>query len=290
MTETELQFDASSLVSLVADLAPVTSCTVALIAPDGTVLQTPTVTLPTVSTTTATGTTNTVLVLASVTGVTAGTHLRLTSDGVTYACQAASVDSTAKTVTLVTGLPAAPDDGTAVRGVTCTATVTAPGAARIGSAYRLVWSFSDGTTTNTVSHPASVVRWRWTPCCTSEDVRGILAEMNQSRSEQFCQSVADRVDEVVQGRILTTGRRPQMYLASTAFADAARAGIRYELSLRNIALGGQIYEAQRERRFSFDDKLATVITGLQGITDANQDGKLDAQEQRPRGYTVQVTR
>lgn len=290
MTDLELQFDASTTVKLVADLAPVSTATLTLFAPDGTTVQTPSVTKPTISTTTATGSTTSVLVLTSVTGIVAGTHLRVTSDGYAYTCEAATVDGTAKTVSLVTWLPAAPDAGCTVLGLDCTATVTAPGATLLGSAYRLVWTCSDGTTTSTTSQPASIVRWRWTPSCTAADVRNILSEMGQKRAGQWCGDVADRVDQVIQAKLLQTGKRPWLYLSSSVFADAARAQIRYELSQQGIALGGQIYEAQRELRFAADDKIATVITGLQGILDTDNDGKISAAEQKPRGRTVQVTR
>ena len=291
MREVELQFDASTTVALTADLCPVTSATLTLFAPNGSVVSAPTVTLPTISTTTATGTTEQALVLASVTGITAGTLLRVTSDSVTYGCEVASVDATSKTVTLLTALALAPDDGSDVYGVTLTASVPAPGATAIGSNYRLSWVYSDGTTSKSASQPASVVRWQWTACCSKEDVADVLSEMSQTRPAAWCQAVADRVDTTIQGELLATGKRPQLYLSSSVFTDAARAAIRYELSKSGIALGaGQIYEAQRELRFAADDKLVKVITGLQGITDTDNNGKIEGKETEIRGYTVQVTR
>lgn len=290
MQEQELQFDASTPVSVNADLAPLTSASLTVFRPDGSVLCTVSVTPPTINTTVAAGTTAAMLALASVTGIIAGTQLRLTSDGVTYAVTAASVDSTAKTVTLATALPAIPDTGAHVYGTQLAAAVPASDAASIGGNYRMVWTYSDGTTTRQLSQPASVVRWMWTPPVTPADVLSILAELNTTRGQVFCQSVADRVDETIRGKLLATGRRPWLYLSSAVFLDAAIAQIRYELAVRGIAFGNQIYEAQRELRFAADDKLQGVIAGLQGITDTDANGKFDGPETRPRGFTSRVTR
>lgn len=289
MTEAELQFDATTPAELVADLVA-SSATLSVVRPDGTQLSAPAVVRAsaTIATTIAAGTTKTVLTLASVAGITVGTPLIVTSDGVAYACEASVVDTVAATVALRTGLPVIPDTGAAVAGARLTASVAAPGAAEIGPDFRLRWTYSDGTTSKTVSRAATVVRQAWTAVSAGADVRDVLAEMGDSRSERWCAEVAERVDENIRGRLAETGRRPWAFISSGPFRRCALVGIRYELSQRGIAHGGQIYEAQRELRFAFDDALAGVIGSLS--YDSDQDGAIDATEARSLHYSIQAVR
>lgn len=290
MTDIDITYDASTVVTGDVDMGPLTTATLAVVNPSGATIQSPTVTLPSVSTTIAAGTTSTVLTLTAVTGIASGTRLLVVSDGVTYACTAAVVDAVAKTASLVTGLPVTPDTGAPVYGATLTATVTAPGSAAIGGNYRLVWTYSTATTTRTITAPASVVRWPFRAPCTAEDVRDIVTQIGGgARSNAWCADVADTVTRRIRGKLEQTGRRPWLYLSAAVFADAARQGIRYELAQRGIALGGQIYEAQRELRFAAEDTLATVITSLAGY-DKNADGTIDADEARPMHFTIQAVR
>lgn len=291
MTETELIYDASTVVSHwdPEGIVP-SSCTLALVKPDGTTLQTPTVTLPSLSTTAASGSTASSLVLASVTGVIRGDHLAITTAGIKYVVEVATVDGTSKTVTLVTALPVTPTAGDVVKSLKMAATVTSVGSAGIGSNYRLTWAYTDGTSVRQAGVPAAVVRWAWRNPCSAADVREIVAELGGgSRSELWCQDVADRVDDKIRGRILQVKRRPWLYLSSSVFSDAARAGIRYELAQRGICLGGQVYEAQRELRFAFDDQLAQVVTGLAAY-DTDADGAISGTEASPLSFTIQGVR
>ena len=289
MVEVELAFDASTVVSLEGDVVA-TTATLALITPTGAILQSPVVTLPSVATTTAAGTTSTVLTVVSTTGITVGALLLIVSDGVSYFARAAVVDATAKTVSLVEGLPVVVDDGSAVSLVRMTATVTAAGAAAVGGNYRLTWAYDDGTTSKTIGQPAAVVRWLWSQTASAADVRDVVIELGGGqRSNQWCQDVADRVDAKIRGRIAQTGRRPSLYLSSLVFADAARAGIRFELAQRGICLGGQVYEAQRELRFAFDDALEAVVAGLAAY-DTSADGQIDATEATLKHFTIQAVR
>ena len=287
MASVELQYDASTPVSLDADRVA-TSATLAVVAPAGTTLESPTVTLPSVSTTTTSGTTADVLELVSVTGIAPGDRLQVTSDGVAYSCTAARVDAVAKTVTLVTGLQLVPDLTSTVKSTKLTATVAAPGAASVGANWRLVWTYSDGTTAVADSQPAAVVRQRWVSPIGASDVRDVLAELGGERSELWCQGVADRVDSAIQATLEGTGRRPWLYLSSAVFTQPALLGIRYELAQRGIAHGGQIYEAQRELRFARDDALAQVVGSL--AYDENQDGALTGDEVVPSFGVIQATR
>jgi len=287
VVEAELQYDANTGVSLIADLVA-TTATLSAVKPDGVELEAPAVTISAISTTIAAGTTKTVLTLAAITGIAPGSPLIVTSDGVAYACEAAVVDAAAKTVDLRVGLPVVPDTGAAVKGALLTATVAAPGVANIGPNFRLRWSYDDGATYRVVTVPAAVVRQAWTSPINAADVRDVLAEMGTSRSDQWCAAVASRVDDMVRARLVETNRRPWMYLSSAAFRRCSLAGIRFELAQRGMAHGGQVYEAQRELRFSFDDALASAIGGI--IYDADGDGVIDASETKPMHFTAQATR
>jgi len=288
MVTVELQYDGSTPVALTCALVP-GFATLAVTAPDGVVLESPTVTLPTVATTTTSGTTKTTLELASVTGIAPGDPLQVTSDGVRYACVAAVVDAVAKTVELVDGLQVIPDTGSPVAGTKITATVAAPGASNVGPNWRLSWSYgvlAVGEVVDTVG--AAVVRQRWLAPVAGSDVRGILSELGAKRSAQWCADIAAEVDATLRARVEATGRRPWAFLSPTAFRGAGLAGIRYELSKRNIAWGGQVYEAQRELRFAFDDLLSGVVGSL--AYDDNDDGKIDADEAAGWHGVIQVVR
>jgi len=289
VVEVELQYDASTPVShadTVDGIVP-TSATVTLYGTNGTAISAPAVTLPTVSTSTAAGTTAAALVLVSVAGLTVGSHLVVTSDGVRYVVEIARLDGT--TVYLAAALPLVVDLGSAVKALKMTATVTAPGSAHIGAGLRLVWVFSSATESRTVSYAASVVRWQWHSPVSAEDVREIVVtSYGDKRSQGYCQKVAERVNAKLKAKILQTGRRPWLFLSAQSFSEAADKGIRYVLAEDGICQSGQIYEAQRETRFAFDDALAAAL--LATPYDANQDGQLNPAEIKPLGWSIQATR
>jgi len=289
MTDAELYYDGATPVSLDAALVA-TSATLTVVKPDGTTLETPTVTLPTVSTTVAAGTTALAIVVADVTGISVGLPLQVLSDGVTYTVVPAHIEASSKTLTLVAGLPAVPDTGSTVKATRLTASVAAPGEALIGSGYRLAWVYSDGATTKRQGTPASVVRWEWQPPVTADDVQELLViEFGQTRSDESVTRVASRVDSKIKLAIERTGRRPHLYLSSGMFEDAARAGMRYELALQGLVLSGDVYEAQRELRFAFDDSLAQVVQGLASY-DRDADGTLSTAEQTPQHFVMRAVR
>lgn len=228
--------------------------------------------------------------LASVAGILRGDHLKVTTAGIDYVVEAANVNGTTKTVTLITALPVVPALADAVKFLKMVATIAAPGSTLIGGNLRLTWDYSTATQDRHVGYPASVVRWPFVAPCGAADVAAVVAELGGGiRPEAWCQDVADRVTDRIKGKIAQTGRRPWLYLSSSVFADAARQGIRYELAQRGIAHGGLIYEAQRELRFAAEDTLATVITSLAGY-DKNADGTIDGDEARPMHFTCQVVR
>ena len=289
MTDLELTFDSATAVSHwdVGGIVP-TSATVTLTKANGATVESPAVTLPALSTTVQAGSTASVLILGSVTGLSRGDHFRVTCDGQDYVVQAMAIAVATKTVDLTVALPETPTAGDVVKALQMTATLAAVGLAGIGGNYRLAWNYSDGTNTRQVGYPATVVRWPWTPPCGAAEVAEILADHATVKNNTWCQDVADKANEKIRSKVYQTGRRPSLYLSSQAFADVARTAIRYELAQRGIAKGGQIFEAQRELRFAFEDGLTTVITGLAAY-DADSDGQISATESRPH-WVMKVRR
>jgi hypothetical protein len=292
MTEQELTYDTSEVVTHwdPQGLVPI-AATLTLTSSTGALAQSPAVTLPTFSTTCAAGTTATILILASVTGLSVGDHLKVTTAGYSYVCEVVLINGTAKSVTLATALPVTPVASDTVVKLDMTATITALGIEGIGGNYRMAWTYSDATTTKSVGYSAAVVRWPWSDPCTVTDVREILSDVGGgNRSESWCRDVVEKVSDKIKARVSQTGRRPQLYLSSQVFSDVARAGIRYELAQRNIFLGGQPYEAVRELRFAFDDQLTAVITGLMGAYDSSSDGAISAEEAKPKKFSIRGVR
>lgn len=289
MTDAELYYDAATTVTLDATVVA-TSASLSVDKPDGTQLESVAVTLPTVSTTVAAGSTALAVVVASVTGITVGLPLQIVSDSVTYTAIPAHIEASSKTITLVSGLPETPDTGSTVKATRLSASVAAPGLAQIGGGFRLSWTYSDGTVTKREGTPASVVRWPWSAPATAADVQELLVmEFGQTRSAESVRQVADRVDQKIRLAVERTGKRPWLHLSSAMFHDAARAGIRYELALQGLVLSGDVYEAQRELRFAFDDALATVTQGLASY-DADADGSISADEAKPDHFVIQAVR
>jgi hypothetical protein len=285
--EREIQFDASTIATHYdgAGLVP-TSATCQLVGTQGEVISSPTVSISTVSTTVSAATTLT-LTLGSVTGVQVGAPLRVTSDGITYVVEVAKVDGT--TITLADPLPVAVDASSPVKGLLMTCTVAAPGSAAIGTGLRLVWQYTDGTTTKTHADAVVVVRWPWVSPVTPEDVRGIMADtFRQKADQQLCTRIANRVSDKIKAALIQSGRRPSMYLSPDVFRPAAEAGIRYALAEDGIILGSNVYEAQRETRFAFHDQLTQAIQGQ--VIDRDGDGKLSSSELKPMGNSFRVTR
>ena len=284
MGEIELQFDASTSVAHfdAEGLVP-TTASLTVYKPDGTALGTYAATLSTISTTCDGSTSPTMLDCASVAGMTVGAHLAVTSDGVTYVVRIARIDGLH--VHLESAIPVTVDHTSPVKGLTMTASVTAPGVALIGSGYRLVWTYSNATTSRQASYQASVVRWRWTSPVSGADVRSILANSFQERkSESFCDRVAELVNDRIKGQVQRTGRRPWLYLSPYVFAEAARQGVRYTLAEEGIYPGGDAISAVRELRFAFDDAMSQAIRAAQ--YDADATGQIDGDRPTNGGIGV----
>lgn len=289
MVEIELKYDSSTTVSHfdAEGLVP-TAATLTVYRPDDTVLATPAVTISAINTTCTSASTATMLVLASVAGVTVGTKLSVSSYGVVYAVTVARIDGSA--VYLQDALPVVPILGDTVKGLAMSATVAAAGSGAIGRNYRLAWVYNNATESRQVTYPASVVRWLWSAPVSGADVRSVLANSYQERkSESFCDRVAQLVNERIRSAVQRTGRRPWLYLSGLVFTEAARQGIRYCLAEEGVYPGGDAISALRELRYAFDDAMTQSLTAA--AYDADADGATEAGVPTQAAlYTLQAVR
>lgn len=289
MVEIELKYDASTTVShFDAEGFVPTAATLTVYRPDGTTLASPVVSLSTINTHANASSSATMLDLDSMTGVTVGTKLAVTSYGVTYVCTVARIDGLH--AYLQDALPIAPANNDVVKGLTMTASVPSSGSSAIGGNYRLAWAYSNGSGSRQAAYQASVVRWLWTAPVSGADVRSVLANSYQERkSESFCDRVAQLVNERIRGSVQRTGRRPWLYLSGLVFNEAARQGIRYALAEEGVYPGGDAISALRELRFAFDDAIANALTAA--AYDSNADGATEAGvPAQAMLYTLQAVR
>ena len=283
----ELLFDRAQVVAF-ADLGGLvpTTATLVLRKADGTTLQTPTVTLPTVSTTIAAGSTAAVLKVASATGIVVGQPLAVTTDGVVYVVTPVSLDGT--TLTLAATLPVVPDTGATVKSLRMTATVTAAGVDLLGAGLQLEWRYSNATQVGYATQEVAIVRWLWQQPITATEIAELLAlGYGTTRSPEFCSKIAERVSSKIRNGIEQTGRRPYLYASPNAFSEVAEIGARWVLAETGIALVGDVAELVREYRFAFNDELQKVVMGLKGY-DAAADGRTDAPKRNV--MTIRTTR
>lgn len=288
MTEIELKFDASTTVTHYdgEGLVP-TSATCKVYDSQGTLLASPTVTLPTVANTVDGSASATGFHLTTPTGFAAGQVIGITSGGVTYVSKIARFES--PHVYLEDALPLTPDHNSPVKVLTMSASVPALGVSAIGGGYRLVWEYSSATASRSAAYQAAVVRWLWTSPVSGADVRSVLANSFQERkSEAFCDRIAETVNARIQGQIQRTGRRPWLYLSPYVFAEAARQGIRYTLSEEGIYPGGDAISAVRELRFAFDDAMTHALTAA--AYDSTASGTVDDSQPKGAIYTIQAVR
>ena len=251
------------------------SCVATLRDGSGATVQSPTVTLPTASTTVVSAT-QLALTLVSSTGISSGDHLAVVSDGVTYVCQAARVDGSV--VHLRAALPLSVDSGATVKSLQVSVPVTAPGSGSIGSGYQLeLVSTSAGGEIEEAYYQCQVVRYPWGNPCSAMHVRQVLSQAyNDTRPEEFCQAVAERVNSKIRSYVEATGRRPHLYLGDgeRQFTEAREVCIRWLLTEMGLGLLGDVTEASREFRYQFDNEMVRSVAGLRGY-DSDDDGSVE---------------
>lgn len=263
-----------------------TAATVVLRDSKGAQVQAPVVTLPTINTHCDGGSTATVLKPHTMTGFKVGQPIAVVSHGETYVVTPARV--TATTVDLEAGLPQTPDQNDPIYGLTMTASIAALGIGALGSGYQIEWRYQNATEKGYASSEAHCVRWLWQPPISASEIAEMLADVYQiNRSEEFCRTVAERVNAKVRNAVEQTGRRPFLYVSPGAFSEVAQVGARWVLADMGVALLGDVATLVREYRFAFNDELEKVIAGLKAY-DAGNTGKVE--ETPHRLISIQVTR
>ena len=283
----ELLFDRATAISYADPTGIVpTSATVVLRSATGATLQTPAVTLSTISTHAEAPSTVNVLRVDSATGIKVGQPLALTSYGEVYVVTPVRIDG--NNITLESALPHAPAKDDPINGLTMTASIAALGLASLGAGYQIEWRYQNATQNGFSTSEASCVRWLWQPPISASSIAELLATVYQTtRSEEFCRGVADRVNQKIKNGIEQTGRRPYLYVSPGAFAEVAQTGARWVLADMGIALVGDITSLVREYRYAFGDELEKVIAGLKAY-DATNTG--NTEEQRRPLYSIRTTR
>lgn len=262
-----------------------------LYAPDGSVVQSLTVTKPAFTSAVADGSTRNVLILSSVSGVVVGQRYRVISAGVLSVFTVAAVDPANKTVTLLSALQDVPATGSAVAGLTMTASLAAPGEARIGTGYRLDWQYSDSATPGFYSQSVVIVRWKWTPPASAASVRDFVqTAFRLKKDPEYCSKLAGQANDRIDRAVLATGRRPHLYGDHDVWTAAGAAAVRYELALDNlIPQGSNVGLYQDQLRRELDNEIKLIISSLQDY-DRNADGAIDPTETKGLWWSVETTR
>lgn len=289
MHEVEAYYDGSTPVSHCdPDGIVATSASCKLLNPAGEVLGSYTATKPTLDTTTQAGTTALQLVLGSATGLVVGDLLAVVHDGLKYLAKIARINGLV--VTLAVALTFVPDNGTHVLALRMSATITAPGLAALGINRRLVWEYSDGTSSRRVADTVTVVRFPWVCPIDAADVAAILAQsFSESRSPEFLRGIVQRVDSYMRTWIAQIGKRPELYLTQAMFQYASEKGMRYALAEEGFIKGQNAADWVQTCRFQFEDAMRAACNSATNY-DENNDGALSDTEQRPQFASVDMVR
>ena len=260
------------------DVHVATSASLTVYDSTGASYQTPTVTLPTASTTISSASSNKLeLRLTSTTGFSAGERVRVVCDGVTYAPRIARIaDGVAY---LDTALPVTPQAGDPVAAIRLSATIAAGVEADIGLDYRLEWQWASATDAGHSVELLDVVRWPWTCPVTADTVREHLATVFSvtDRPDVWCQRVADRVGDMIQQDVRRAGRREHLLASSDIFRELGNLAQTMILAELGYAKGDDSVEAMRAARYAYEDRLERVLGGLT-YYDADNDGQVDEGE------------
>jgi len=269
-----------------------TTGTAVLREPDGTTLETLSVTLPPPSTPLSSVTDNATLVVARASGITVGHKYQIVSDGVTYIVTVARVDGTS--IHLAAAMPDQPDTSSTFKAIRMTASIAAPGVAKVGSNYRLEWLFDDGTTEGFGSDVVHVVRWKWNAPITGTAVLQYVARqfpsLSRKRSQWYFDDVARRANNRIRDTVQAVNRRPHLYGSPNVFEAAGLEAARLELAKDGVlpaGLNASLFE--NDRADALADAMNRAISSL-AMYDRDGDGKIDSTEARGFFFTVSARR
>lgn len=231
--------------------------------PEGVLLESPTPSTDEVDTTVASASASDVFVITSATGVARGNVYEITDPTWGKAlAEVSSVDGT--TVTLTAPLPAIPDGGSTVKGVTQTVAITSTSTAVRGLGFRVCLRNAAGREMQQVFN---VVRHPFDNPISARDVREYVSHFYPSdpilADEETLAGIAERAGQMLRGRLSTIGLYPHRYIDQEAFTEPARACMRSILAEFNrIPAGADPVEYSRSIQFDLRDLVASIKHSL----------------------------
>tara|TARA_R110001592_G_scaffold64306_4_gene197699 strand:+ start:2422 stop:3285 length:864 start_codon:yes stop_codon:yes gene_type:complete len=255
-----------------------TSATAAAYDPTGALLESPSPTLDAVDTTVASASTSDVFVITNASGVLRGNIYKITDPtwGAAFA-EVESVDGT--TVTLTAPLPAIPDNGSTVEGVTQTVAITTASTGTRDLGFRVLLRSAEG---REMQKLFNVVRHPFDNPISAREVREYVSHFFPSdpilADEETMTNVAQRAGEMLRGRLSTIGLYPHRYIDQEAFREPARACMRSVLAEFNrIPSGADPVEYARSIQFDLRDLIAGIKNSLTPY-DSNDDDAVDDED------------
>lgn len=268
-----------------SDAVVPTTATCKLYQANDSLLQTITVSLPTVSTTTAAGSTAEVVELADATGVTVGDPYRLEMYGQVHVVTVDKVDGTS--CTLREALPEAPPNGSTFKGLTMSGTMTAVGTAQANAMLR--WEYDNGTDYKQAQQVVDLVRWPFGDVIKASSVAERLATMGTVQSDVWCERVAELANARIRAYLRSGGRRPDLIADRGAFETAGGYAMDLVLAERGVFVSAEDPLDTRERlRDAFAAEMNLVLSGCT-YYDADDDGDLSPAT-RPTMGTSRIIR
>lgn len=237
----------------------------------GDLLESPSPAASSVDTTVASATRRDQFVITSATGVTRG-HVYIINDP-TFGdalAEVSAVDGT--TIRLTAPLPAIPDGGSTVKGVTQTVTITTASTTIRDLGSRVVLKYAG----QQLSQAFNVVRHPFQNPVTPRTVREYVSQWWPSDplidDEEALENIADRAGQMLRGRLMTIGMYPHQYVDPESFIEPARCCMRSVLADENrIPSGADPLEYHRSMQFDLRDLIANIKHSLQPLDD-NDDG------------------
>ena len=248
-----------------------TGATAQVLGPSGTILESPSPSASTVDTTVASATARDSFVITSASGVVRG-DLLLVSDPTfgSASAEVSAVDGT--TIRLTSPLPAVPDGGSTVKGLTQTVSITTASTSERNLGCRVVLKYSG----QQLSFMFNVVRHPFRNPIDSRVVREYVAQWFPSdpilEDEEALANIGERSGQMLRGRLMTIGMYPHQYVDPEAFIEPARCCMRSILADENrIPAGADPIEYHRSMQFDLRDLIANIKHSLQPL-DTDDDG------------------
>jgi hypothetical protein len=244
----------------------------------------PTVTPSTISTTVgATVTSTSEFTVASAAGISAGTWLAITTDGVRQAVQVERVDST--TIYLVDALGITPATGDAVVGIELSLTLSTTHTADRSEGILLVLTDSgDATRYETIK--IAVVTHPFVPPMTVQDIRSTIRELYPDDSRinpTMCARLRERMVREIRTECLHLGKYASRQWDRETFYNAAVHWLRWQLADRFDLkpIGRDSAEFSETEEENYRTSLGRAMRSL-ALYSAEGDGDVSADEGKKR--------